>query len=579
MIDYLVAGSYLLLMVAIGIVFRRFNSDEGDYFRSGCKGTWWLVGSSIFMSAFSAWTFTGAAGLAYEAGWTAAVIYLANTICLFINFLFLGAWFRQLRVITTPQIIEMRFGLKTRTLYAWVGVLMSIIYSALFLYGLAIFSSSVFGFGIQATIVALGIVVVFYCTLGGSWGVMATDFLQSLIILPMTIILAGVSLWKLGGFGNFLTRIDEMGLTESYAMIKPEGTFPLGQFTLVWCVAMLIKSSSANLSLSSAVRFFAVKDGWEARKASLLACILMAAGAFIWIIPPMAARLLYAEQVAGVQLSKPSEAAYAIASVNMLPAGMSALMVMAMFAATMSSMDTGINRSAAIIIKDILPAIFPSFRKKSHADLLRFSMSASLILGSAIILLALYFSQSDSKGIFEYMLNLGAMLNLPMAIPMILGLFVKRAPGWAAAFSVGITFFVGLSIQLFAGEQTFQEKVFINSCVGTGAFIFSMLFWKRASAGHREQVQAFYDRMHTPVDFEKEVGNGNDASQLKILGIFAVVMGCFVTLLVLIPNSLPDRLLTLSVAGFILAVGIGMILTGQRQRRSQQLSNKEKANS
>jgi Na+/proline symporter len=566
MIDYIVIVVYLLLMIAVGLVFRRFNSNDADYFKSGCKGSWWLVGGSIFMSAFSAWTFTGAAGLAFEAGWTVSTIYLANTLCLFVNFLFLGAWFRQLRVTTTPEVIALRFGIKTKDFYAWIGVFMSIIYSALFLYGLSIFSSAVLGFNIQQTIIVLGVIVIFYCAVGGSWGVMATDFLQTLVLLPMTIVLAGVALWKLGGIDGMFLRIDEMGLTEDYALVKSPGVFAHSQFTIVWIMALVVKNASANLSLSSAVRFFGVKDGREAKKASLLACVLMALGAIIWIIPPIACRLLFADQVALIDLAKPAEAAYAIASVNLLPAGMSALMVVAMFTATMSSMDTGINRNAAIIVKDILPRVLPSFRKKTPTELLRFSMIVSAVLGILIILLALYFSFADSKGIFDYMLNLGAMLNLPMAVPMILGLFIKRAPGWSAIFSVLCTFTVAICIHVNGGVLNFQEKIFINLFVGSTAFLATVPFWSKSSDEHKEKVRSFYERMHTPVDFKAEVGEGNDARQLITLGTFATVMGGFVCLLLLIPNPLSGRLMILFVAGFMLGVGQLMVFLGRRTR-------------
>ena len=78
LIEYCVIGVYLLLLIAVGWVVKRYNRDDSDYFRNGCKGTWWLVGASAFMVQFSAWTFTGAAGAAYEAGWSVMVIFLAN---------------------------------------------------------------------------------------------------------------------------------------------------------------------------------------------------------------------------------------------------------------------------------------------------------------------------------------------------------------------------------------------------------------------------------------------------------------------------------------------------------------------
>ena len=57
-VEYLVVVGYLVLIVCVGVIFKKFSSNTDDYFKSGTKGSWWLVGSSAFMSAFSAWTFT-----------------------------------------------------------------------------------------------------------------------------------------------------------------------------------------------------------------------------------------------------------------------------------------------------------------------------------------------------------------------------------------------------------------------------------------------------------------------------------------------------------------------------------------
>ena len=65
-------------MISVGFVFTRFNVNTDDYFRNGCKGTHWLVGMSTFMISFTAWTFTGAPGAAFQAGWTVFFIYMAG---------------------------------------------------------------------------------------------------------------------------------------------------------------------------------------------------------------------------------------------------------------------------------------------------------------------------------------------------------------------------------------------------------------------------------------------------------------------------------------------------------------------
>ncbi|MFT5367189.1 MAG: SSS family solute:Na+ symporter [Candidatus Latescibacterota bacterium] len=574
-IEYVVVGCYLAALVGVGMVFRKFNENVSDYFRNGCKGTWWLVGSSAFMTAFSAWTFSGAAGAAYEAGWSVLVIYLANSVGFAINGLFLAKWFRQIRAMTGPEVIRLRFSVATQQFYAWMSFFMQTLYSSLHLLGLAIFCSAVFGYQIEQVIVVVGLVVLVYSLIGGSWAVTATDFLQTLILIPITILVSFLCLVKLGGVGALLDGIQNMNLSSDYAVFNEPERFPLRAYTYAWALAMLIKNVIGYNTLTSAQRYFSVKDGREAQKAAWLGFILMTAGAFIWFIPPMTARLLYDAQVMGTAIPKPAEAAYAIASLNVLPVGMTGLMVVAMFAATMSSMDSGLNRNAAIFTNDIYPTLCGLFGKVpvEGKHLMRLGQMFSAGFGLCIVSIATYFANTEGKGVFEHMLNVGALLALPMAVPTLMGMFIRSTPSWAAIVTVCVTLVPSalgfFSEALFGETWSFQQKVFTNIAVGVVVYLLTMPFWKYASEDYQKQTDGFFERMLTPVDFAKEVGKPNDLRQLKIIGSFAAVMGGLICLLVFVPNPLIGRLGILFVGGFVLCIGCIFVWLGRRSEADE----------
>ena len=569
-VEYVVIGCYLAVLVGVGMVFRRFNENVSDYFRNGCKGTWWLVGSSAFMTAFSAWTFSGAAGAAYEAGWSVLVIYLANSVGFAINGLFLAKWFRQIRAITGPEVIRLRFGISTQQFYAWMSFVMQTLYSSLHLLGLAIFCSAVFGYKIEQVIVVVGAVVLIYSLIGGSWAVTATDFLQTLILIPITILVGVLCLVKLGGVGALFQGIQNMGLSSAYGVFNAPDQFPLRAYTYAWAIAMLLKNVIGYNTLTSAQRYFLVKDGREAQKAAWLGFVLMTAGAFIWFIPPMTARLLFHAEVMAVDIPKAAEAAYAIASLNVLPLGMTGLMVVAMFAATMSSMDSGLNRNAAIFTNDIYPTLCRLFGRASvqGKSLMRLGQVFSAVFGVCIVSIATYFANTEGRGVFEHMLNIGALLALPMAVPALMGLFIRTSPSWAAIVTVCVTLIpsaIGFfSAELFGETWSFQQKVFVNLAVGIVVYLLTMPFWNRTQEVYKRQAQDFFDRMLTPVDFEKEIGVPNDLRQLKIIGSFAAVIGGVICMLVFLPNPLIGRLGILFVGGFVLGVGGVFIWLGKR---------------
>ncbi|GHB96583.1 sodium:solute symporter family transporter [Cerasicoccus arenae] len=563
-VEYVVIGAYLVLMLAVGLLFKRLNRNANDYFRGGCKATWWLVGMSAFMASFSAWTFTGAAGVAYESGFSCLIIYLGNAAGFLLNFLFFAPWFRQLRLTTGPEVIRDRFGPGTQQLYAAFGILLGVLYAALHLYGLAIFSSAVFGLKVETVIVVIGIVVLVYSTSGGNWAVMATDFLQSLILIPMTLAVTGLCLYHLGGFEGFQAAVAKAGLANDYKMFNNIERFA-GAYTWGWATAFFLKNTLEANSLGSAPRYFAVKDGASAKKAALLAMILTLLGMFAWFIPPMTARLLFDGHVQSIDIAKPAEAAYAVASLELLPIGLVGLVVVAMFAATMSSMDTGLNRNAAILVKDIIPAVLRLFRVKAEANeekWLRVGQVLTLFLGLIITFVAYLFSQSETHGIFDTMLVIGSYLGVPMSVPMILGLWIRRAPSWAAIASVTTGLGGSLTVaalQKAGHEFIFQETLTITALASASGFLLSCLGWKLSSDRYRAKVTEFFERMHTPVDFAAEVGEGNDHTQLRLLGWLITVVGALILPLILFSTTSSDRIAVCWVSIFLIGFGAFML--------------------
>ncbi|QDU70743.1 sodium:solute symporter family transporter [Mucisphaera calidilacus] len=594
MIEIAVIAGYLLLLVTIGFVLQRLNSDVSDYFRSGCRAKWWMVGSSAFMTAFSAWTFTGGAGAAYTAGLSVTVIFFANVLGFLIQAAFLAGWFRQLRAVTFPEVLRDRFGHLTQQFYAWITVPLQLCYAAVWLWGLATFISSVFGYDINTVILVTGLVVLVYSLFGGSWAVMATDFLQTLILMPITILVTVLCLIELGGITGLIDGIRDAGLASDYAMVNAPDRFDNEDYTWSWLFAVVVYKIINHSALEVSQKYFAVKDGREARQAALLAAVMSFVGVFIWFIPPMAAAILIPDQIEALSLKNAAEGSYALISMNLLPAGLTGVMVVAMFSATMSSMDSGLNRNAAIFTRDMYPTLsrLVGMEPAEGKALLHIGQLFSCAFGFGIIALAYYFAQSEGKGVFQVMLDIGGLLTLPMFIPMLLAIFVRHVPWWSAIFAV-LAAFVPSSIAFLSGKYpeyidwltpylpeflgymtdgnwTYAQKIFTNTLVGSTAFFITMPFWHGSTDEYRQRADAFYKKMHTPVNFEEEVGEANDDHQRLVVGVFAVVMGSFICLLLLLPNDIKGRLGILFVGGFVLTAGIFLLRSAQRAATAEE---------
>jgi len=198
-VDYVVIGLYALLMVLVGLYVMRFNRGAAEYFRGGSRIPWLVAGLSCFMSGFSAWTFTGAAGVAYRVGVAATGLYIGNALSFLLGYFIFAQRWRRSRITTVMEYLSGRFNPFTHQTFSWTTILFQLFTSASTLYGLSLFVSSACGFPVTWTIFGAGAIIVFYCVLGGLGAVVVADFLQASILMPFCLVLVVTSLHRVGG--------------------------------------------------------------------------------------------------------------------------------------------------------------------------------------------------------------------------------------------------------------------------------------------------------------------------------------------------------------------------------------------
>jgi len=563
-VEYLILGIYFAILLSLGFVFSKFNTNLSDFVRGGAQGTWWLVGSSMLMAGISAFTFTGNASAAFDAGPSLLTIYAANCGAFLICALFLGAWFRQTRAYTMIDIVRTRFGVSSEQFAGVASVLMGPIAAAIQLWALAVFTTSVFKFPLAATIVVIGLIVLFYSTTGGRWAVMATDFVQSLILFTITILVAVLSLIKIGGIGEFLSYFSDPEFSEDFKFIKDAGQYESNRFTLKWIIVIFFMQIYAQISINNSYRFLAVKDGREASRASWFAFWLMALGALIWFTPPMVARFLYGSEIMALDIDNPSNASYAFMAMKVLPNGLLGVMIAAMFASTMSSMDTGINNQVGVIVRNIMPWVRARFGMAEMAPgrELAWCKVVTVILGLAIINIALNMAAQDEFILFDAYLLVGSIIGVPLGFPLFAGVFIRRMP----KYSYFVIFMTCLLPSLYSiwdervngNVWTIQDRLVWIFLAGIAATVICRLLWRFTKEAERKSIHEFFDTMRTPVDYAKEVGKSLDYKQLFFLGNTASAVGAALFLLLLVPNDWAGRLGVAFVAGLILALGLLM---------------------
>ena len=548
-VDYVVIGLYALLMVLVGLYVMRFNRGAAEYFRGGSRIPWLVAGLSCFMAGFSAWTFTGAAGVAYRAGVAATGLYIGNALSFLLGYFVFATRWRRSRVTTVMEYLTGRFNQTTHQTFSWTTIVFQLFTSASMLYGLSLFVSSACGFPVTWTILGAGAIIVFYCVLGGLWAVVVTDFLQASILMPFCLVLVITSLSRVGGV---------TGLVHS---LPPEmkTLHVSGEFGWLYLVSWTIMVSFGYNTSAMAQRYFSVDNERSARKVALLCCGLFFAGAFLWFIPPMAMRVVYPDlHAVWPSLAHPSEAAYAVASLTLLPHGLIGVMLAAMFSATMANLSAQFNVKSGILTKDV----YQSLLRKSAGDreLLVVGWVTTFMVGAATTVLAVIMAASG-QSIFQVMLTFNTLISLAYGPPALLGLAVRRTPPWSGLASFGIGLILGL-LGAFVYHWSLIQQVTYIIPASFGVFFLSMLF----DQGDTPARARLFKNLNTPINVAEELKDFPDytAPVFRFLSRTILCIG-LLSLLLLLTAPPDQRLTVLWFAALTLSVAGSLHLVRGRQ--------------
>lgn len=196
-IDYVVLLATLLGIAAIGVWHSRGQHGLAGYLRGEGKVGWGTIGLSVMATQASAITFLSTPGQAFESGMGFVQNYFGMPLALvFIAVVFLPIY-RRLNVYTAYEYLGRRFDGKTRLLGAGLFLLQRGLAAGITIYAPAIILSTVLGWRLDATILATGVLVIYYTVSGGSAAVSVTQKYQMAVIFIGMFIAFAVLLAKL----------------------------------------------------------------------------------------------------------------------------------------------------------------------------------------------------------------------------------------------------------------------------------------------------------------------------------------------------------------------------------------------
>ncbi|MFW5659884.1 MAG: sodium:solute symporter [Oceanicaulis sp.] len=422
-IDYVIVAVYLVGILFHGWWVGRGRESSKDYFLAGGKLPWYLIGFSLLASQMSGSSFVGLMGGTYAEGmtmfnyeWTAVIVLLFFAVFMLPTFLKAGLY-------TIPEYLKNRYSPNTQrafSLFTLLAILFIDSAGALFAGGLVI--TSVVPVDLWQAIAVLALVAGVYTIMGGLSAVVVTDTVQAILLMLGAGLIFIIGIQEVGGWGElFNTLPDE----------KTRLHQPVDDDFLPWpgiLGVILLGFYYWTLNQFVVQRTLGAKSLDEGRKGAMLAGGLKLLNLFLMIIPGLIAFQLYPN------LDTP-DLAFPSLAFDLLPIGLRGLIMTALIAALMSSLDSALNAAGTLVTMDFVKPMNPDMSDKN------LTATGRIVTGVAMVIAAVYAPMiAGFESLFEYFQSALAYIAPSIVAVFLVGLFWRgaTAPGALAGIGLGI---------------------------------------------------------------------------------------------------------------------------------------------
>ena len=478
-LDYLVVLGYLAISLGLGFAFRK-QSSRSEFFTAGKSMGRITVGLSVMATLFSANSFVMYPSTAYGNSIRVIMAVVAFW-CMspLVIWVFIPVYAR-LNCSTAYEYLEYRFHVSVRCMASTLFILLRISWMAAATYAASLAIGAISGLNQYAVIVGLGIIAIAYTMLGGLRAVMWTDVLQFFVFFGTILFAAGLLVSHTEGG---ITGVAETYFEGRDNMVFDFRLDPTFRFATI---AILLGSFLEGLSAFGAdqvavQRYIAARDAKTSQTGfviNLLGMLIVIPGLLIigmglfsyfhknpTALAPVLSNHLQSlgekpndteqelsERFTAMQANssktlddviaehyriKPRELHADMVALNLndkalpqfvrrqFPPGLVGLLVAALMAATMSSIDSGVHSVTTALVVDFRDRLKPAWRPQTEAGEMRVARILVVVIGLIAIVLACFVGQLGD--VFAVAKKSVGAFAAPLLAVFVMGLFLRRA--------------------------------------------------------------------------------------------------------------------------------------------------------
>ncbi|MCH1608619.1 MAG: sodium:solute symporter [Flavobacteriaceae bacterium] len=454
--DILVIVIYFLLISGLGYYYSKRQKNTEDFFRGGQRIPFWAAGISIFGTALSPITFMAIPAKTYSTDWSYFLLNMSIFLSLPLVILLFIPYYRQKKLNTPYEYLEIRFSSIIRLLGSCCFILYQIGRIGVILFLPSIALNLVTGVDIFLCIALMGGVSLIYTLMGGIEAVIWTDVVQVFVLMggvSLSLILIIIDIEN--GFSGIIEQAKIYGKFNAFDL-----TFSLKEPT-VWVMlfgGFFINLTTYGTDHTMVQRYLVTPTQKEAQKSLWIGALLTIPATFIFFFMGTALFVFY--QVNPSALNNNfinNDAIFPWYIVSQLPGGVSGILIAAIFAAAMSSLSSSMNSGAASFSADV----YDRYGFVWHKDPLKMARWTTLCIGMMGILFALFMATADIKSLWDQFNKILGLIFGSLGGVFMLGLLTKKANTKGVLIGIVVSFTIQLII-------SFQQSVHLLMYAATG---------------------------------------------------------------------------------------------------------------
>ncbi|MBI3577921.1 MAG: hypothetical protein HY089_00755, partial [Ignavibacteriales bacterium] len=501
---------------------------------------------------------------------SSALIFTSAFWAYLFGYKFFGVRWRRARLHSPLEFLTRRYSPSTTYFYSLATIIPQTVGIGQGLYILCIFVSTALGFndrvfdfgviaisGFQLSIILSGSIMVIYSVIGGLWAAVLSDTVQAIIITVMTIIIAPVSYNYLGQGSGIIAGFERLlkEAPQSYFSLIGDMANPL--FLISYFINVML---GYNVGWGLVQRYIGVPDERDAKKMALLCAVLSVVGPMLWILPVMAARVIFPDMnLLWPTFAVPAEASFVSLALALLPHGLIGFVVSAILSATLGQANDSFNWLAATLSRDVYTPLKKRLTGVSPSDSkqLFIARMTMLVVGVLGIGVALYIPKLG--GAFQFALGFYS-LTAAFAMPVFLGLLYTRTPWWSGIASCAAAIIVAL---ILMSTEIWNEQVFVRNMLSESftalIVFFGSSIWYKHDDPRNEELVRFQEDLRTPVRLAEKETTFAGLAVYNLIGRICFVLGGVLLLCTLLPSK-PVAPATLNAVAGLLLIVLGVFI-------------------